>query len=135
MINNLYQLIGRQKIIDERGFFLKIMTGFELGLHQQFGEIYVIQGSKGKARANHYHNLATEWFTLLHGCVQLNLRHVDTGETASLLLSEESPITVRVNQRVAHSLVGIEEFDYMLIAYTDIRYEPKDTISHQPIQL
>ncbi len=135
MSTDLYQIIERRRIVDERGFFLKTMTGFEPDLPQQFGEIYVIRGDQGKARANHYHDLATEWFTLLQGEVRLNLRHVDTGSTASLLLSEKTPGTVRVNRRVAHSLLGVKGQDYLLMAYTDVRYDAADTIAHPPILL
>ena len=133
MSTDLYQIIERRRIVDARGFFLKTMTGFEPDLSQQFGEIYVIKGDQGKARANHYHDLATEWFTLLQGRVRLNLRHVDTGETASLLLIDEAPVTVRVNPRVAHSLLGVDALDYMLMAYTDVHYDPADTIAYPPI--
>lgn len=133
MSTDLYQIIERRKITDPRGFFLKTMTGLEPDLPQQFGEIYVIKGDAGQARANHYHNLATEWFTLLQGRVRLNLRHVDTGEHASLLLDDLAPITVRINPRVAHSLMGVDQCDYVLMAYTDVRYDPADTIAHSPI--
>lgn len=135
MASRLFDVIERRKIVDLRGFFLKTMTGFEDGLPQTFGEIYVIKGEAGQARANHYHNAATEWFTILQGQVRLNLKHVDTGETASVLLTDEHPVTVRVNPRVAHSLVGIQQIDYILMAYTDVRYDPVDTIAHSPIEL
>lgn len=135
MSTDLYEIIERRKIVDQRGFFLKTMTGFERDLPQQFGEIYVIKGDQGQARANHYHNAATEWFTILQGKVRLNLKHVDTQETASLLLTDESPITVRINPRVAHSLLGVNTEDYILMAYTDLRYDPVDTIAHTAIEL
>lgn len=133
MNTDFYQIIERRKIVDQRGFFLKTMTGFEPNLPQQFGEIYVIKGDAGQARANHYHNLATEWFTLLQGRVHLNLRHVDTGEHASLLLDDQAPVTVRINPRVAHSLIGVDQCDYVLMAYTNVRYDPADTLAHPPI--
>ncbi|WP_377157426.1 hypothetical protein ACFJIX_02170 [Roseateles sp. UC29_93] len=135
MSNDLYQIIERRKLVDERGFFLKTMTGLEPDLPVAFGEIYVIRGDQGKARANHYHDIATEWFTLLEGQVKLNLRHVDTGESASLLLSDDAPMTVRINPRVAHSLIGVDGRDYLLMAYTDRRYDPVDTVAHPPIEL
>lgn len=135
MSTDLYAIIERRKIVDERGFFLKTMTGFEPDLPQNFGEIYVIKGDQGKARANHYHNAATEWFTILQGQVRLNLKHVDTQETASLLLTDTAPITVRINPRVAHSLLGVDGADYIMMAYTDVRYDPIDTIAHPAIEL
>lgn len=133
MNTNLYQIIERSKIVDPRGFFLKTMTGYEQDIPQEFGEIYVIKGDAGQARANHFHNLATEWFTLLQGKVRLNLRNIDTGDEASLLLDDNVPVTVRINPRVAHSLLGVEKCDYILMAYTNIRYDPVDTIAHPQV--
>jgi len=133
MTSKLFEIIERRKIVDERGFFLKTMTGAEPDLPERFGEIYVIKGEQGRARANHFHNVATEWFTLLHGRVRLNLQHVDTKEHASLLLDERTPVTVRIKPRVAHSLIGVDDIDYILMAYTDVRYDPADTIGHPPI--
>lgn len=133
MSTDLYQIIERRKIVDSRGFFLKTMTGLEPDLPQQFGEIYVIKGDAGQTRANHYHDLATEWFTIVLGRVRLNLRHVDTGEHASLLLDDQTPFTVRINPRVAHSLIGVDQSDYVMMAYTDVRYDAADTIAHPPI--
>lgn len=130
---DLYEIIERRKIVDHRGFFLKTMTGFEPDLPQTFGEIYVIKGDQGKPRANHYHNAATEWFTILHGRVKLNLKDVDSGEVASLLMTDEAPVTVRINPRVAHSLIGVDAQDYILMAYTDVRYDPVDTIAYPAI--
>jgi len=135
MSTELYEQIERRLIVDHRGFFLKTMTGFARDLPQTFGEIYVIKGDKGKARANHYHLAATEWFTVLQGQVRLNLKHVETGETASLLLTAHAPVTIRVNPSVAHSLIGVDDQDYIMMAYTDVRYDPVDTIAHDPIEL
>lgn len=135
MSSDFYSIIERHKIVDHRGFFLKTMTGLEPDLSNSFGEIYVIKGCEGKVRANHYHNAATEWFTLIQGKVRLNLKHVDTGQTVSLLLTDEAPVTVRVNPRVAHSLIGIDLSDYIVMAYTDVRYDPVDTIAHVPTEL
>jgi dTDP-4-dehydrorhamnose 3,5-epimerase-like enzyme len=135
MNTNLYQVIERRKLIDARGYFLKTMTGFEPDLPQQFGEIYVIKGDGGQARANHFHNLATEWFTLLEGRVRLNLRNIDTGEEATLLLNDQVPVTVRIHPRVAHSLLGEEQCDYILMAYTNMRYDPADTIAHPQVNV
>jgi len=86
-----------------------------------------------QARANHYHDLATEWFTILLGRVRLNLRHVDTGEHASPLLDDQSPFTGRINPRVAHSLMGEDHSDYVMMAYTNVRYDAADTIAPSPI--
>jgi dTDP-4-dehydrorhamnose 3,5-epimerase-like enzyme len=135
MNSDLYKIIKRCKIVDDRGFFLKTMTGIEPDLPKEFGEIYVIKGCEGKSRANHYHNAATEWFTLLQGKVRLNLKHVDTGQAASLLLTDEVAVTVQIHPRVAHSLIGVNSLDYLLMAYTDVRYDPVDTIAHEPIEL
>jgi dTDP-4-dehydrorhamnose 3,5-epimerase-like enzyme len=135
MNTEFYSIIERRLINDHRGFFLKTMTGFEPDLSDSFGEIYVIKGDKGKARANHYHCAATEWFTILQGKVMLNLKHVVSGDTTSLLLTDEAPVTVRVNPKVAHSLIGVEGQSYLLMAYTDVRFNPIDTIAYPTVNI
>jgi hypothetical protein len=36
---------------------------------------------------------------------------------------------------VAHSLIGVDGRDYLLMADTDRRYDPVDTVAHPPIEL
>ena len=59
------KIIERKKIIDSRGWFLKVITGKEEYLPQFTGEVYLISANPGESRANHYHNEANEWFTLV----------------------------------------------------------------------
>ena len=52
---------------------------------------------------------------------------------ASLLFDDQKPFTVRINPRVAHSLMGVGHSDYVMMAYTDVRYDAADTIASPPI--
>lgn len=126
-----FEIIPRKKIVDSRGYFLKIMHGSESMEHNQFGEIYLVKGEAGKSRANHYHDLAAEWFTVIQGKVTLILEELSSGEQVSIYMDADSPVTVKVPPRVAHSLVGGDDADYMLLAYSDKPYVPSDTVPYQ----
>jgi dTDP-4-dehydrorhamnose 3,5-epimerase-like enzyme len=125
-----FEIIPRKKIPDSRGYFLKIMHGSEPMDDNRFGEIYLVKGEAGKSRANHYHDVATEWFTVIQGKVSLILEELSSGEQVSIYMDADSPFTVKVAPGIAHSLVGIDGADYMLLAYSDKPYVPTDTIPY-----
>jgi dTDP-4-dehydrorhamnose 3,5-epimerase-like enzyme len=127
---HFFELIPRNKIPDSRGYFLKIMHGSETMADKQFGEIYLVKGEAGKSRANHFHEVATEWFTVIQGKVSLILEELCSGEQVSIYMDADMPVTVKVPPKVAHSLVGIDGADYMLLAYSDKPYVPSDTIPY-----
>lgn len=127
---SFFEIIPRKKIPDSRGYFLKIMHGKEAMTDDRFGEIYLVKGESGKSRANHYHESATEWFTVIQGKVSLVLEELCSGKQVSICMDADFPATVKVPPGVAHSLVGIDNVDYMLLAYSDKPYVPSDTIAY-----
>lgn len=130
-MNRLSQVetIRRSHISDKRGSFLKIMHGAEPGLPAAMGEIYLVRGYPGQSRANHYHEVATEWFTLISGTAILKLIDVKTAASMTLTLDAVNPITVKVPPMIAHSFVNSGNEDFVLIAYSDERYASADTIA------
>ena len=130
MSDIFYEIIERSKIFDNRGYFLKIMNGYEAHLDKNFGEIYVVMGRDGQLRANHYHLKATEWFSILYGEVNLGLKNLKTGQEVNILLSDKTPVTVRVSPNVAHTLLGFKGVDYVVLAYSNLKYDPADTIHY-----
>jgi dTDP-4-dehydrorhamnose 3,5-epimerase-like enzyme len=123
------ETIRRSHISDKRGSFLKIMHGAEPGLPVVMGEIYLVRGYPGESRANHYHKVAAEWFTLISGTAILKLMDVESTACMTLALDAADPITVKVPPMVAHSFLNDGEEDFVLIAYSDERYDPADTIA------
>lgn len=118
----------RNKISDSRGWFLKVINGLEANLPLYTGEVYVTSGFADQSRGGHYHNIANEWFTLIKGNCVLKLLDIETGEKSEIYLSEKEPVTVYVPKFVAHSFVNVDKNEFILIAYSDILFDPKDTI-------
>lgn len=125
------KIIDRKKLEDARGWFLKVIDGKEEKMPSFTGETYLTSATTlGQVRGNHYHHKASEWFTLIEGQAILKLQCIDSKEDISIDLCSRSPKTIFVPPRVAHAFVNITENPFLLLAYTDMHYDPKDTIVH-----
>jgi dTDP-4-dehydrorhamnose 3,5-epimerase-like enzyme len=123
-------IIERKKLGDTRGWFMKVIDGHEEGLPQHTGEIYLTYASGiNQVRGDHYHDKATEWFTLLQGQADLKLMDMKTKETIIISLSADTPKTVVIPPAVAHAFINTQEEPFLLLAYTDELYKPADTIA------
>ncbi|NPA53462.1 MAG: hypothetical protein GXO21_02205 [Aquificae bacterium] len=125
------EIIPRKKLVDKRGWFLKAIDGKEKNLPDYTGEIYLTSAVKGEVRGNHYHEEATEWFTLIHGKATLFLEDINTKEKMKIEMDSEKPFTVVIPPYVAHAFVNFDEEPFILLAYTDRLYDPKDTIKYK----
>ena len=123
-------LIPRRLIKDERGWFLKAITGTETKLPQYTGEVYLTMGKSGQKKGGHYHPLANEWFTVIDGTALLILEDVETKERKAIELSLDSPQTVFVPNNVAHIFSSIGNSSFIVLAYSDLLYNPADTITY-----
>lgn len=124
------KIIPRRLISDDRGWFLKAITGTEEGLPDQTGEVYLTMGKPGQAKGGHYHPEAVEWFTIIEGSALLRLEDIKTLETMEIEMSLEKAITVFIPNNVAHVVVNNGESNFILLAYTDKLYDPADTIPY-----
>ena len=124
-------IINRRLIADERGWFLKAITGTEEGIPAHTGEVYLTMGKPGQAKGGHYHPEAVEWFTLIEGSAVLKLEDMETHEKQEVEMSLEKAITVFIPNNVAHIVVNNSDKDFILLAYTDKLYDPSDTIAHK----
>ena len=120
------KILERKLIADDRGWFLKAITGKEEGLPQHTGEVYLTMGKPGQAKGGHYHPEAVEWFTIIEGCAILKLEDMETHEQRDI----EKAITVFIPNNVAHIVVNNSDKDFILLAYTDKLYDPADTIAY-----
>lgn len=125
------KIIPRKLIVDDRGWFLKAITGTEDNLPNQTGEVYLTMGKLGQSKGGHYHPKALEWFTIIEGFVILKLEDIFTKEQIQFPLSLSSSCTVFIPNNVAHIVVNNDSSDFILLAYTDLKYDPKDTIPYQ----
>ena len=123
-------IINRRLIVDDRGWFLKAITGTEEGIPNHTGEVYLTMGKPSQAKGGHFHPEAVEWFTIIQGSAVLKLEDMETHERRDIEMSLEKAITVFIPNNVAHVVVNNSDSDFILLAYTDKLYDPKDTIAY-----
>lgn len=124
------KVIPRRLLKDERGWFLKAITGTEENIPSHTGEVYLTMGKPGQTKGGHYHPEAVEWFTIVQGSAILKLEDMKTHERRDIPMSLDKAITVFIPNQVAHVVVNDSHEDFILLAYTDKLYDPKDTISY-----
>lgn len=124
-------IIQRKLIADDRGWFLKAITGTEKNIPSHTGEVYLTMGKPGQAKGGHYHPEALEWFTIIEGSAVLKLEDIETHERLDIPMSLDKAITVFIPNNVAHIVVNDSDKDFILLAYTDKLYDPKDTIVYE----
>lgn len=124
------RIIPRRLISDERGWFLKAITGTEEHIPSHTGEVYLTMGKPGQGKGGHYHPEAVEWFTVIEGEAVLQLEDIATHERRDIDMSLEKAITVFIPNNVAHIVKNNSDKEFVLLAYTDKLYDPKDTISY-----
>lgn len=123
-------IIQRRLIADDRGWFLKAVTGTEVNIPSHTGEVYLTMGKPGQSKGGHFHPEAVEWFTIIEGSAILKLEDMVTHEKKTIEMSLEKAITVFIPNNVAHVVVNNSNRDFILLAYTDKFYDPKDTIAY-----
>lgn len=124
------KVIPRRLLKDERGWFLKAITGTEENIPSHTGEVYLTMGKPGQTKGGHYHLEAVEWFTIVQGSAILKLEDMKTHERRDIPMSLDKAITVFIPNQVAHVVVNDSHEDFILLAYTDKLYDPKDTIPY-----
>lgn len=124
------QLIDRNILFDDRGWFLKLLTGKEEHLPLHTGEIYMTMAKPGAWRANHYHPRTAEWFTVISGEAKVILEDINTKERLLLDLNGEQPKTLFVPAGIAHVFINSSDRDFFLVVYSENLYDPADTISY-----
>lgn len=124
------KIINRRLITDERGWFLKVITGTEENIPKHTGEVYLTMGKPGQSKGGHYHLEAVEWFTIIEGSAILKLEDIETHERRDIEMPFESAQTVFIPSNVAHIVVNNSDNDFILLAYTDRLYDPTDTVAY-----
>jgi len=127
------ELINRKLLPDDRGFFVKTLTGNENNLNSKIGEIYVTRAVPGGFRANHYHKITNEWFTIIQGKATVIVEDIKTKERLTFILDAKKPQTLYCPTNIAHVFINEEDAkeDFILIAYADEQYIPDDTIMYE----
>ena len=122
------KIIPRHLIKDNRGWFLKVITGTEDNIPNQTGEVYLTMGKPGQIKGGHYHPKAVEWFTVIEGNAVLRLEDINSKERIEIAMSLEDAKSVYVPNNVAHDFKNVGNTDFIVLAYTDKLYDPEDTM-------
>lgn len=125
------KIIPRRLIKDDRGWFFKAITGTENNIPNHTGEVYLTMGKPGQIKGGHYHPEAVEWFTVIEGNAVLRLEDINSKERIEIPMSLEDAKSVYVPNNVAHDFKNIGDTDFIVLAYTDKLYDPKDTIAYK----
>lgn len=125
------KIIPRRLIKDDRGWFFKAITGTEDNIPSHTGEVYLTMGKPGQIKGGHYHPEAVEWFTVIEGNAVLRLEDINSKERIEIPMSLEDAKSVYVPNNVAHDFKNIGDTDFIVLAYTDKLYDPKDTIAYK----
>ena len=81
------RIIPRRLISDERGWFLKAITGTEEDIPSHTGEVYLTMGKPGQGKGGHFHPEAVEWFTVIEGEAVLQLEDIAAHERRDIEMS------------------------------------------------
>lgn len=129
-VSKKIKVIGRNKIVDSRGWFLKVINGYEENLPTSTGEVYLTCAKSGESKGGHYHPIANEWFTLVTGECILKLVDIETNDKMEIVLDDINPQTIFVPNNIAHIFENTANDDFILLAYSDLLYNPLDTIPY-----
>lgn len=124
------KIINRRLIADDRGWFLKAITGTEENIPPHTGEVYLTMGKPGQSKGGHYHPEAIEWFTIIEGTAILKLEDMETHERIDIEMPFDKAQTVFIPNNVAHVVINNSDKNFILLAYTDKLYDPTDTIPY-----
>lgn len=125
------KIIPRRLIKDDRGWFFKAITGTEDNIPNHTGEVYLTMGKPGQIKGGHYHPEAVEWFTVIEGNAVLRLEDINSKERIEISMSLEDAKSVYVPNNVAHDFKNVGDTNFIVLAYTDKLYDPKDTIAYK----
>lgn len=130
-LNERIQRYPRRLMVDDRGWFLKTISGKEEGLPKNTGEVYFTSAKAGANKGGHYHNVANEWFTMIVGKGVLVLEDIESKERIEIEMDAKQPETIFIPAHVAHCVDNRSDKDFIMCAYTDVLYDPIDTIAYE----
>lgn len=125
------KIIPRRLIKDDRGWFLKAITGTEKDIPSHTGEVYLTMGKPGEIKGGHYHPEAVEWFIVIEGTAMLRIEDIYTHERIEIPMSLEDANTIYIPNNIAHDFINIGSTNFIVLAYTDKLFDPKDTILYK----
>ncbi|MBL8413482.1 MAG: dTDP-4-dehydrorhamnose 3,5-epimerase family protein [Propionivibrio sp.] len=117
--------VTRRKLLkreDTRGWLVKLLMREHINGPLDFGEIYITAAHAGQVKGNHFHERASEWFSVIQGRALMSVRVMASGESALVELSADAPEIIKVAPGVAHAFKNNGSGMMLLLAYADDPY-------------
>jgi len=124
---NIESLISRPAVhADERGKVYEIMHGISSA---SGGQIFITTAYPGRSKGHHFHRRKTEWFCVVSGRGEMKLREIETGDTATIPMTFDDPIIIKIVPGLAHALIntGTETLTAVVISSEIFNPDDADT--------
>lgn len=126
--SNLYFRLPRANTHDARGSLFKCLTGFEVDLPDDWGEVYAVTLAPGTIRGRHLHLKAREFFTVVAGTLRLELFSPVTGASETLVLTPQDNVSIEIPPGIAHALHNDKAETLVVVAVSSHSYDPLDAV-------
>ena len=113
---------------DERGWFMELMRSSNLP--KQVKQSNLVFSRKGVIRGLHYHERGqSDLFACLSGMVRIVVLDRTTGETFTVDIGDDNPVTVFVPGTHAHGYEALT--DSLFLYHVTEEYDPADPDEHE----
>lgn len=117
-----------RRVEDARGWLMEVRR--ESAMPKPSRQTNVSFSRKGVIRGLHYHERGQDdLFTCLRGMARVVVLDRDTGETFSLDIGDENPVSVYVPGRHAHGFEALS--DLIFVYHVSEEYDPADPDEHE----
>lgn len=112
---------------DPRGVFVEMLKTRDAGQFSYF------TAHPGITRGGHYHHTKTEKFLVIKGRARFGFRHIDSGETHTLLTDGDTPQVVETIPGWSHDITNIGDDDMIVMLWANEIFdrEHPDTITYK----
>ena len=113
---------------DERGWFIELMRASSLP--DQVRQSNLVWSRQGVIRGLHYHERGqSDLFACLNGMVRVVVLDRDSGETFTVDIGDDNPVTVFVSGRLAHGYEALT--DCLFLYHVTQEYDADDPDEHE----
>jgi len=121
------EVIPLRKFEDERGWFVELMRAG--ALPKPIRQSNLVFSRKGTIRGLHYHERGQDdLFACVHGMVRVVALDRESGETFTLDIGDENPVTVYIPGHYAHGYEALS--DCLFLYHVTEEYDPADPDEH-----
>jgi dTDP-4-dehydrorhamnose 3,5-epimerase len=122
------ELLPLRRHDDDRGWFMELMRASSLP--DEVRQSNLVWSRQGVIRGLHYHERGqSDLFACLSGMVRVVVLDRDSGETFTIDIGDDNPVTVFVPGRFAHGYEALT--DCLFLYHVTQEYDPGDPDEHE----